>query len=142
MKNIDLTPIFQALITLIAALVSCRLIPWLKSKTTEQQQQNLVSAARIAVYAAQQLYGANKANNEKKLDYALTQLRYLGFDLDTQTLRAAIEKAVYELKPATKIEDIANFLIAQENKEEEEEDLAELAEKVKARNDDHPPDVE
>ena len=53
---IDLTPIFQAIIALLAALVTYKLIPWIKSRTTERQQQNLFVAAKIAVMAAEQLY--------------------------------------------------------------------------------------
>ena len=137
--KIDLTPVFQAIIALIAALISCRLIPWLKSKTTEQKQENLLSAARIVVYAAQQIYGANKSENERKLGYALHQLRNLGFDLDTQTLRAAIEKAVSEIKPAARLDTIANFL-AEQDAEGEEADMADLAEKAREMADSHPPD--
>ena len=53
---IDLTPIFQAVIALLAALITYKLIPWIKSRTTKQQQENLYAAARIAVYAAEQLF--------------------------------------------------------------------------------------
>ena len=97
--NIDLTPVFQALIALMAALVTYKLIPWIQSKTTQQQQANLSAAAKIAVYAAEQIYGTNKKANDAKLDYALNRLRDAGFDADTPTLRAEIEKAVYTLKP-------------------------------------------
>lgn len=93
--NIDLTPIFQAVIALLAALVTYKLIPWLKSRTTKQQQDNLAAAAKIAVYAAEQLYGAN--NGEKKLEYARQALLAAGYDVNTDTLRAAIESAVYSL---------------------------------------------
>lgn len=93
--NIDLTPIFQAVIALLAALVTYKLIPWLKSRTTQQQQDNLAAAAKIAVYAAEQLYGAN--NGEKKLEYARQALLAAGYDVNTEALRAAIESAVYSL---------------------------------------------
>ena len=96
--NIDLTPIFQAIIALLAALVTYKLIPWIKSKTTEQQRANLEAAARIAVYAAQQIYGVGKEANLEKLDYAIKRLREAGFDLDTNALREVIENAVFEMK--------------------------------------------
>lgn len=89
---IDLTPIFQAIIALLAALVTTKLIPWIKSKTSYQQQQNLAAAARIAVYAAEQLYGSG--NGETKLEYAIKALEGIGYHLDKAVLRLAIENAV------------------------------------------------
>ncbi len=96
--NIDLTPIFQAIIALLAALVTYKLIPWIRSKTTKQQQENLETAARIAVYAAQQLWGAARETNKEKLDYAIEWLENAGFHVEYDLLRASVEKAVYELK--------------------------------------------
>ena len=50
--SIDLTAILQALIGLLAALITYRLIPWLKEHTTAKQRMNLCAAANIAVFAA------------------------------------------------------------------------------------------
>ena len=133
---IDLTPIFQAIIALLAALVTYKLIPWIKSKTTGQQQNNLAASAKIAVYAAQQLFGASKAANEEKLDYAMQRLRDEGFDLDTAALRAAIERAVYELKPTARFVDIVGRA-TDDGYEEEPEEEAEGAPGVS----DLPPDT-
>ena len=88
--NIDLTPIFQAIIALLAAVVTYKLIPWLKSKTTEQQQIVLKSVVNTRVFAAEQLYGAGKG--AEKLDYVVTELNKRGYTAD----RAAIEAAVRE----------------------------------------------
>ena len=95
--TIDLTPIFQAVIALLAALVTSRLIPWIKKRTTEQQLKNITAAARIAVYAAEQLYGSGQG--EEKLNYALERLKAMGFHADGDVLRAAVEEAVYNLVP-------------------------------------------
>lgn len=94
--KIDLTPIFQAIITLLAALVTYKLIPWIKSKTTDQQQKNLSAAARIAVYAAEQIF--NHGDNGIKYDYVKEQLARAGFALDPEELKRTIESAVHELK--------------------------------------------
>lgn len=93
--NIDLTPFFQAIIALLAALVTYKLIPWIRSKTTKQQQDNLLAAAKIAVFAAEQIYGA--AKGDEKLDYALQAMEKAGFHLDKTLAREAIEKAVREM---------------------------------------------
>ena len=94
--KIDLTPIAQAVITLLAALVTYKLVPWIQSKTTRQQQDNLAAMARIAVYAAEQLF--THGDNEIKYKYAKERLEAAGFTLDHETLQAAIESAVRELK--------------------------------------------
>lgn len=89
---IDLTPIFQAVIALLAALITYKLIPWIKSRTTKQQQENLYAAARIAVYAAEQLFGAGQG--EEKLDYAIAAMKRAGYDVDKQLVRETIEEIV------------------------------------------------
>ena len=38
MPTIDLTTIINAIIALLAALVTYRLIPWIKARTTAEQQ--------------------------------------------------------------------------------------------------------
>ena len=95
MNTIDLTPVFQAVIALIAALITTKLIPWIRQKTTQQQLENLRAAARIAVYAAEQLYGAG--HGDEKLNYALEKLDAMGFHADGALLREAVEEAVYRV---------------------------------------------
>lgn len=92
---IDLTPIFQAIIALLAALVTYKLIPWIKACTTAEQQENLMVAARVAVYAAEQIFGAGKG--KEKFEYALASLRNCGFAVDPSALTNAIEQAVLEV---------------------------------------------
>ena len=70
---IDLTPILEAIIALIAALVTYKLIPWLKARTTESQQAILMATVRTLVYAAEQLYGAGKG--KEKLQYVKQKLQ-------------------------------------------------------------------
>ena len=86
--NIDLTPIFQAIIALLAALVTYKLIPWIKSRTTAEQQALLNATVKTLVFAAEQLYGAGRG--AEKLDYVVKELEERGFTAD----RAAIEAAV------------------------------------------------
>lgn len=93
---IDLTPLCQALITLFAALISIYLIPWLKSKTTNEQQVQIEAAVHIAVYAAEKIYGAGKG--AEKFAYAHEWLKSHGFDLDAETLNAQINAAIKEME--------------------------------------------
>lgn len=91
MNHIDLTPILQALIGLLAALITAKIIPWIKARTTTQQQILLQATVDILVSAAEQLYGAG--HGPEKLQYVKDELELRGFTVDT----AAIEAAVREL---------------------------------------------
>ena len=85
---IDLTPILQAILALMAALITYKLIPWIKAKTSQEQQNLLLSVTSVLVFAAEQLYGAGRG--EEKLDYVIGELEERGFTAD----RAAIEAVI------------------------------------------------
>ena len=86
--NIDLTPVFQAVIALLAALVTYKLIPWIKARTTESQQASIRAAVKVAVFSAEQIYGAG--NGKEKLEFAREKLRAQGFDVDTDEIEAIV----------------------------------------------------
>ncbi len=65
-----------------------RVIPWLKAKTTAQQQEYLLSTVRVLVYAAEQIYGAGRGG--EKLQYVEDELKTRGFKLDTAAIEAAV----------------------------------------------------
>lgn len=94
---VDLTPIVRAAITLMAALITYRLVPWIKARTTEQQQANLAALASTLVYAAEQLFGANRG--AEKLAYVTDILRKRGYDVDSQEVLAVVEAAVNQMTP-------------------------------------------
>lgn len=95
MQTINLTPILQAVIALLAALITYRLIPWIKSKTTTEQQVQLRAAVRVAVFAAEQIYGAG--NGAEKMDYALKWLREQGYEIDSREVEAAVGECINAL---------------------------------------------
>ncbi len=88
--NIDLTPIIQAVIALITALITARVIPWIKAKTTNEQQKRLSAVVKTLVFAAEQLYGAG--NGQEKLNYVVTRLGEKGFEIDMDEIEAAIKE--------------------------------------------------
>ena len=96
MNMIDITPIVNAVIALIAAMVSVFLIPWIKSKTTDAQRKELVEWVKIGVAAAEQLYKGQGRGEEKK-QYVLDFLKQKGFTVDEESVNAAIEAAVSQL---------------------------------------------
>ena len=87
---IDMTPIFQAVIGFLAALISYRLIPWIQARTTAQQQEMLRAAVSVAVYAAEQLYGAGAG--KEKLMYVKGQLAKKGYKIDIDEIEAAVRE--------------------------------------------------
>lgn len=87
---IDMTPIFQAVIGFLAALISYRLIPWIQARTTAQQQEMLRAAVSVAVYAAEQLYGAGAG--KEKLMYVKGQLAKKGYKIDVDEIEAAVQE--------------------------------------------------
>lgn len=96
---IDLTPIFQGLLALAVTVVSVLILPYIKTKTTVSQRQELCSWVAIAVAAAEQVYTGSGRGPEKKA-YVLDWLKKKGFTVDADTLDALIESAVYQLKEA------------------------------------------
>ncbi|MCI9587894.1 MAG: holin [Oscillospiraceae bacterium] len=91
----NMTPILQASIALIAALVSAFLIPWLRRNTTAKEREELLKWVSIAVEAAQQLHYQLEGADRKS--YVRAFLTEQGFDVDDQAVDAAIESAVLEL---------------------------------------------
>ena len=95
--NIDLTPLFEAAIALLAAVITAYLIPWIKSKTNEQQQAYIHAAVKVAVYAAEKLYGAG--NGDAKLAYAQRVLEdNYNIKLDAHKISAAVDAVIKEME--------------------------------------------
>lgn len=88
----NITPILNALILLISALVSAFLIPWIKSVTTEKQRDDLVAWVRILVAAAEQLYD----QADQKRSYVLGWLTDHGYHID-DSIANLIESEVLRL---------------------------------------------
>lgn len=92
---IDLTPIINAVIALLAAIVVRYVVPFIKAKTTEKQREDMLVWVDIAVTAAQQLY--YQSSGDIRLNYALNLLRDEGFNVDEKSVRDAVEAAVLKL---------------------------------------------
>jgi hypothetical protein len=88
--------IAQAAIALVAALVAAFVIPWIKRKTTQQQQDNLSKWASLAAKAAEQIIQERGKGEEKKA-MVLDFLEGLGLSVDEKTMDVIIESAVHEM---------------------------------------------
>lgn len=97
---IDLTPIIEALIGLLATLITVKLIPWIKARTTNEQQSTIRATVRTLVFAAEQMYGAGKG--EEKLAYVVDQLMLKGIAVNRAEIEAAIQENInrYTVTPS------------------------------------------
>ena len=85
---IDLTPLLQAVIALLASIITLKVIPWIKARTTAQQQVLLQSTTEILVRAAEQLYDSGKGQD--KLQYVQDELARRGYQVDSAAIEAAV----------------------------------------------------
>lgn len=115
---IDLTPIFQAILALLAALITYKLIPWIKAKTTQEQQNLLLSVTSVLVFAAEQLYGAGRG--EEKLDYVIGELEERGFTADRAAIEAVIKDYTDRLHSKPREQDGDSLPVEEESDEDEE----------------------
>lgn len=101
--SIDMTQVFLALIGLMGIIITSVVVPWIKSKTTAEQQDIIRTLATAAVYAAQQLF----YNNDEKKAYALHQvsegLKKYHINLTSDEISTYIEGALKDIK--TSLED-------------------------------------
>jgi len=100
---IDLTPIINALILLVAGAITSFLIPWLKRKIDESRMAELYSWVKIGVAAAEQIYKGVGRGEEKK-QYVLEYLAHNGYTVDTEAINAMIEAAVQQLNSTIGLE--------------------------------------
>lgn len=93
---IDLTPIMEAIIALVVAVITAFVIPWLKGKIDADKLKQIKLWVTVAVEAAEQLYNGTGRGEEKKA-YVVKFLQEKGFTLDPDSLDKLIEAAVFNL---------------------------------------------
>lgn len=92
--NIDI--IVKVLIPILGAILTYLIVPFLKSKTTKEQRDNIYFWVKIAVGAAEQIY-AEKGQGKLKKEYVVDFLVSKGINITIQELDVLIEAAVKEL---------------------------------------------
>lgn len=91
--NIDLTTIINAIIALLAAIVTYRVIPWIKAKTTNEQQAYIRALVKAGVFAAEQIYNT-EGMGRKKMEYVKGWLQAHGLDIDVAEIEAAVSEYI------------------------------------------------
>lgn len=94
---VDITQTVSAVITIIVALITTFLIPWLKKKFDNESFENIKAWVKVAVEAAEMIYTGVGRGAEKKA-YVESFLAEKGIKLDVDTISNLIEAAVLELK--------------------------------------------
>ena len=94
--TIDLTPILQAILGLVAAVITVYLVPWLKSRVDTNKHALVDAAIQSLVYAAEQLYGAGRGSD--KLAYVKDQLAMRGIAIDDAAIEAKVFESLNKIK--------------------------------------------
>lgn len=96
---IDLTPLFEAMIALLFAVFTAKVLPLIQARLDDDEEARLKTAVHIAVYAAEKLYGAGRG--EEKLAYAEMYIKeHCGLEIDTGRLIGMINAEIKELELA------------------------------------------
>ena len=90
--NIDI--IVKVLIPILGAILIYLIVPFLKSKTTKEQRENIYFWVQVAVQAAEMIY-KEKGQGKLKKEYVVDFLISKGINI--QELDVLIEAAVKEL---------------------------------------------
>lgn len=96
---IDLTDVVSAIITLILAVITTFLIPYLKTKIEANKFEKIKSWVKVAVEAAEMIYVGTGRGEEKK-EYVMSFLQSKGLAVDMDSIENMIEAAVLELNKA------------------------------------------
>lgn len=95
----DLTQILSGIVSLLLAVLTAFVIPYIKEKYGAAKTQKIYSIVAIAVEAAEMLFQGTGLG-EKKKAYVMQYLTDHGYTVDTETLNVMIESAVLNLKQA------------------------------------------
>ena len=93
----DYTMLFEGIITVIVALITLFVIPWIKSKLSAEQLAEVIKWVKIAVQAAEMIFKESGMGEQKKA-YVVKFLNDLGISYDAEQIDSMIESAVLGLK--------------------------------------------
>lgn len=102
--SIDITPIIESVIALIAAVITAFIIPWIKSKVSASKWDNLCTYAETFVKCAEMTFKGTGLGKDKKkwVTEKLTELaNEQGLKFSPEAIEAAIEAAVKAMKDST-----------------------------------------
>lgn len=93
----DITEIFEAILTITMFVIMRFFVPWLKGRVSETKWDELYKWISISVRAAEMIYSESGMGKEKK-NYVRDFLTSKGYTVDDEEINAMLEAAVLELK--------------------------------------------
>lgn len=101
--GIDLTPLLQALIGVLALVFTRYVIPWLKAHTTAEQLAKINYWTKVAVAAAEKAYGSG--HGTEKLADATKFLKSKGIIIDEKIVDSLIQEMFESAKKSSTTAD-------------------------------------
>ena len=95
----DITQILVLIISVLGLVLMGAFMPYVKTKVSSEQLGTIYTIIKIAVEAAEQIYGAGMGPVKKDyvVEYLASKGLYVDVDVVSSELNAMIESAVYEL---------------------------------------------
>lgn len=94
--NYNITNLVEIVVSLVATLISMFLIPYIRSKHSNEEIRKVIEIVDTVVGAAEQLGKTLGYDGEAKKEYVVGRLNEMGYTLDP-TLNDYIEAAVLKL---------------------------------------------
>lgn len=93
----DITPIIELIVTVLAALCSIVIIPYIKTRLNRAQFDKAVQWVEIAVNAAEEAARTGLIEKGAKYGYAVELLERNGITFDAATTQALVDATVWQL---------------------------------------------
>lgn len=93
----DYTLLFEGILTVLFALITLYVVPWIKTKLSAEDLNEIMKWVKIAVQAAEMIYKESGMGKAKKA-YVIEYLNNIGVKYDADKIDGMIESAVLELK--------------------------------------------
>lgn len=82
------TTIFEAVLALMAVIITGYLVPYIKSKTSAEEQSSISAWIDVAVAAAEQLLGSGMG--DEKMAYVVEYLAKLGIEVTSEEIESSV----------------------------------------------------
>lgn len=106
-EAIDLTPLINAVIALIAVIIAGYIIPAIKKYTNEKDRETLMVWVNVAVKAAEQLAKSGIIDKDERIDKVYEFLQGKNLIVNFEEVKMLIEAYVKDLPPLTTKSDEA-----------------------------------
>lgn len=115
MKNEIVIMAIEIIFSVIAALVSAYLIPYLKSQTKTKQQEEVLKIVEVAVHAAEQTLKSGTIKKREVTQFVTDWLNERGLKFTEGEVDRLIESAVFNMN--TVIKELKTPIVLDEESE-------------------------